>query len=294
MPPTTPPKPPFESLTEVQRAWLRVEEKRHREASAPMSFAPIAPLPLYPIMRRETLCNTSVDWRAHPEVLMKARLRMVAALRGQGIVDDAVLAAMGRVPRHVFVDEAFYLRAYDDDALPIGQGQTISQPSTVARMLSLLRIGGGVDKVLEVGTGCGYQAAVLALCVREVHSIERIAPLFELALDNIRLIGAVLPCVPQLSFGDGMVGLPETAPFDGIILAAAGMSVPQALLAQLRIGGVLVAPVVMSADDGAAQQRLVRVVRVSETQWQREIFDVVNFVPLLGGVQSGYRSSKID
>lgn len=284
MPRSIPKNSHFESLTEVQRAWLRTQTARNADALVPISFTTATPKSLYPIMRLDTLQNTSSDWRTHPEVLTKARLRMVAALRKQGIVDEVILTAMGKVPRHVFVDDAFYLRAYDDDALPIGHGQTISQPSTVARMLSLLRMGGGVNKVLEIGTGCGYQAAVLALCASEVHSIERVASLFEIAKINLSTVNAVLPRLPSLSLGDGMKGLAAAAPFDGIVLAAAGMAVPQLLLEQLRVGGVLVAPVVVATASGC-QQRLVRIVRINGLQWQREVFDVVHFVPLLSGVQ---------
>ena len=277
-----PKKPKFEPLTEVQRAWLRAQVEREAKPMVSKSFAPTPASSLYSIMQEHTLRNTSSDWREHPEVLAKARALMVEGLRGAGVTDEVVLTAMGRLPRHVFVDEAFYLRAYHDDALPIGHGQTISHPSTVARMTALLRAGGAVHKVLEIGTGCGYQAAVLALCVREVYSIERIAPLYNLAAFNLNQVRAVLPSVPHLRFGDGMLGWPDAAPFDGIVLAAAGLAIPQVLLEQLRVGGVLVAPVVV---DASTQQHLVRITRTASKEWRREIFDAVHFVPLLGGVQ---------
>ncbi|TDR33152.1 protein-L-isoaspartate(D-aspartate) O-methyltransferase [Hydromonas duriensis] len=278
-----PKKNSYEPLSEVQRAWLRSQEQARQKVkpSIVQSFAPVAPQSLYPIMQENTLRNTSSDWRERPEVLLKARALMVDTVRQKGVDDTAVLNAMRRLPRHVFVDDAFYLRAYDDDALPIGHGQTISQPSTVARMLMLLRAHADCHKVLEIGTGCGYQAAVLALCVEQVYSIERIAPLYELASFNLNQVRGVLPHMPNLRFSDGMLGWAEAAPFDGIILAAAGLTVPQTLLEQLRVGGVLIAPVALEAH---SQQHLVRITRTSEKEWQREILETVRFVPLVKGV----------
>lgn len=272
----------FKHLSEVQRAWDLASELRE-VIKYPVSFAPVAAQPLYSIMQKDTLRNMSENWRAHPEVLSKSRGLMVAALRHMNIADEQVLLAMSRLPRHVFLDEAFYLRAYDDDALPIGYGQTISQPSTVARMASLLRDKGDLNKVLEIGTGCGYQAAVLAFFVKHVYSIERISPLYELAAVNLEKLKAVLPIIPHLRYGDGMAGWFEQAPFDGIIVAAAGLTIPQVLLEQLRIGGVLVAPVHLCV--GGDEQHLVRVTRLNHTEWQREVIDVARFVPLLGGTQ---------
>lgn len=271
----------FKPLSEVQRAWDRVSESR--VIKSPMSFAPVAAQSLYSIMQKDTLRNMSEDWRVHPEVLSKSRGLMVAALRSMNIADEKVLSAMAKLPRHVFVDEAFYLRAYDDDALPIGHGQTISQPSTVARMVSLLHTQGSLNKVLEIGTGCGYQAAVLSFCVEQVYSIERIAPLHDLAVVNLEKLESVLPKMPHLIHGDGMVGWLEHAPFDAIIIAAAGLSIPQALLDQLRVGGVLVAPVHLCA--GEDKQHLVRITRLNYSEWQREILDAARFVPLLAGTQ---------
>ncbi|MGL4767362.1 MAG: protein-L-isoaspartate(D-aspartate) O-methyltransferase [Formosimonas sp.] len=268
----------FEPISEVQRAWNRANAARVKVSSAPVGFEP-----LYSLMKDDTLRNTSSDWRAHPEVLSKSRALMVAALRDLNLCDESVLAAMGKVPRHVFVDEAFYLRAYDDDALPIGYGQTISHPSTVARMVGLLAQANALGRVLEIGTGCGYQAAVLACCARQVLSIERVAPLYELARRNLAQVHNILPAQPQTQFGDGMLGWAALAPFDGIIIAAAGLKVPQMLLQQLRVGGVLVAPVQLhNAHD---EQHLVRVTRVAEQEWQREVMSSAKFVPLLGGVQ---------
>ena len=283
-------KPKFEHLSEVQRAWSSAQARRQALPVKPMSFAPKPAEHLYSIMSEDTLRSTSVDWRAHPEILSKSRSQMVEALCRLRLTDETVLAAMGCVPRHVFVDEAFYLRAYDDDALPIGYEQTISHPSTVARMLGLLRegalkLGGRCDRVLEVGTGCGYQCAVLAYFVRELYSIERIEPLYHLARVNLAKVQSVLPSEPHLRFGDGLIGWPEVGSFDGIVLAAAGMAIPQDLLEQLRVGGVLVAPVVVNQRGAVATQQLVRITRVSLREWQNEFLDAVHFVPLLQGTQ---------
>lgn len=278
-------KPKFEHLSQVQRTLQAAQNEVMQKP--PISFAPMQARSLYSIAQEGTLKNIANDWRAHPEILTKSRALMVDALRQLNLSDEVVLAAMARVPRHVFVDEAFYFRAYDDDALPIGHQQTISHPSTVARMLSLMRVGaerlgGACQRVLEIGTGCGYQAAVLACFVPEVYSIERIEPLYDLAMTNLTKIQAVLSYQPVVRFGDGLLGWSEVGGFDGIVLAAAGMSMPQGLLEQLRVGGVLVAPVVVN-EKGA--QQLVRVVRVSLREWQTEYLDAVHFVPLLEGTR---------
>lgn len=206
------------------------------------------------------------------------RLRdvMVGRLKKQGIHDDVVLAAMRAVPRHVFVDEGLASRAYDDAALPIGLGQTISQPWVVARMTAALRESGGpLERVLEVGTGCGYQAAVLAQVAKAVYSIERIRPLHELARKNLRPFR--LPHL-RLVFGDGMLGLPSAAPFDAILIAAAGLEIPHALLEQLALGGRLIAP------EGGAVQKLVLIERTGPSKWVRSEHEAVRFVPLKPGV----------
>ncbi len=278
-------KPKFEHLSQVQRTLQAAQNEVMQKP--PISFAPMQARPLYSIAQEGTLKNIANEWRAHPEILTKSRALMVEALRHLNLSDELVLAAMARVPRHVFVDEAFYFRAYDDDALPIGHQQTISHPSTVARMLSLMRVGaerlgGACHRVLEIGTGCGYQAAVLACFVPEVYSIERIEPLYDLAMTNLTKIQAVLSYQPVVRFGDGLLGWSEVGGFDGIVLAAAGMSMPQGLLEQLRVGGVLVAPVVVN-EKGA--QQLVRVIRVSLREWQTEYLDAVHFVPLLEGTR---------
>ncbi|KAB2313441.1 protein-L-isoaspartate(D-aspartate) O-methyltransferase [Betaproteobacteria bacterium SCN2] len=204
----------------------------------------------------------------------RTRGRMVERLREQGIADTMVLAAMGMVPRHLFIDEALASRAYEDTALPIGFGQTISNPYIVARMTELARNGRELHRVLEIGTGCGYQAAVLAQVAREVVSIERIAALVgqtrkrqrELRLYNIKL-----------KHGDGMQGYAEGAPYDAIVVAAAFGSVPEALKLQLADGGRLVMPL---GDDS----QVLLVVNRKGGEFAEERLETVKFVPLLPGV----------
>ncbi len=205
----------------------------------------------------------------------RTRDRMIARLREKGITDEAVLAAMREVPRHLFVEEAISSRAYEDTALPIGFEQTISQPYVVARMIETLRAGEKLGKVLEVGTGCGYQAAVLAALSREVYSMERIAALLEKARTNLRPMRLANL---RLTYGDGAKGLPEAAPFDAIILAAAAPGIAKALLEQLAPGGRLVAPV------GNNEQELVLVENRKEGFVETRM-DAVRFVPLRGGKQ---------
>lgn len=204
------------------------------------------------------------------------RKAMVDRIARQGVQDPVVLAAMENVPRHFFLEPGLASQAYIDAALPIGYQQTISQPYIVARMIEVLRAytPGGLNLVLEIGTGCGYQAAVLAQVAKEVYSIERIKALHELARTNLRPLR--IPNL-RLHFGDGMLGLPDIAPFDGIILAAAGMDVPPALLAQMAVGGSLVAPV------GADNQVLQLSRRTSLTAWVTETLEHCHFVPLKAG-----------
>ena len=205
----------------------------------------------------------------------RTRARMVERLRKDGIRDETVLAAMGAVPRHLFVEEALASRAYDDDALPIGFSQTISQPYVVARMIEALRAGRELGKVLEVGTGCGYQAAVLAQMATEVYSIERIAPLLAKARANLR--GLRLSNL-RLKHADGSLGLPEAAPFDSIILAAAARQVPPALLQQLSPGGRMILPF------GTSDQ-VLRLVERTRAGYSETALDAVRFVPMLTGVE---------
>ena len=213
--------------------------------------------------------------RSNPLVSDAVRRAMVQRIAKQGVKDQVVLGAMDSVPRHIFMDEGLAPQAYVDASLPIGHHQTISQPYIVARMIEVMRNGGQLQRVLEIGTGCGYQAAVLARVAQEVYSIERIKPLHELAKANLRPLR-----VPnlRLHYGDGMLGLPQAAPFDGIILAAAGMEVPQALLEQLAIGGRLVAPV------GVHTQHLELITRIGKQEWTSETLEGCHFVPLRPGV----------
>jgi protein-L-isoaspartate(D-aspartate) O-methyltransferase len=206
------------------------------------------------------------------------RKAMVARVAKQGVRDSKVLAALEAVPRHLFMEPALASQAYIDASLPIGYHQTISQPYIVARMIEVMRdnkAGGVLKRVLEIGTGCGYQAAVLSVVAGEVYSIERIKPLHELAKRNLRPMR--IPNI-RLHYGDGMLGLPQVAPFDGIILAAAGMEVPQALLDQLAIGGRLIAPV------GGQNQVLQLIERVGKYEWRNDTLEHCHFVPLRPGV----------
>jgi protein-L-isoaspartate(D-aspartate) O-methyltransferase len=212
-----------------------------------------------------------------PDLMVSDAIRhaMVVRVNKQGVQDPLVLQALETVPRHAFIEPALSAQAYIDASLPIGHHQTISQPYIVARMIEVMRNGGTLQRVLEIGTGCGYQAAVLACVAREVYSIERIKPLHELAKTNLRplRIGNL-----RLHYGDGMLGLPQAAPFDGIILAAAGLEVPQALLEQLAIGGRLVAPV------GARNQHLQLLTRTGKADWTSETLEACHFVPLRPGI----------
>jgi protein-L-isoaspartate(D-aspartate) O-methyltransferase len=212
--------------------------------------------------------------RAALQTAQRARARMIERLREQG-ADERVLAAMMAVPRHLFVEEALASRAYEDTALPLGLQQTISQPFVVARMIEILRAGRELGKTLEVGTGCGYQAAVLSHVATEVYSVERLRPLLDRARNNLRHLR--LPNV-RLKHADGSLGLREAAPYDTIIVAAAAPKVPQALVDQLSEGGRLILPV------GAAEQSLVLIERtvrgIRETR-----LSAVRFVPLLPGIE---------
>lgn len=204
----------------------------------------------------------------------RTRDRMLSRLREQGIKDEIVLSAIGSIPRHIFVDEALSIRAYEDVSLPIGFGQTISQPYIVARMSELLRNGQPVEKVLEIGTGCGYQTAVLSRLAKEVFSVERIRPLVMKARGHLR----ELKCINvKLAHADGNIGLAEVAPFDGILVTAAASHIPQELLNQLAVGGRLIIPV------GTDEQILYLVERVSQTEYRQTKLEPVKFVPLLGG-----------
>jgi protein-L-isoaspartate(D-aspartate) O-methyltransferase len=213
------------------------------------------------------------------------RTRMVQKLQGQGVTDAAVLQAMGTIERHRFVDTALVIQAYEDTSLPIGLGQTISKPGVVSRMTELLRNGatGKLGRVLEIGTGCGYQAAVLSMLATEVYSIERLRGLHDKARDNLRHLR--LPNV-HLLFGDGMAGYAKGAPYAAIIAAAGGEAVPQAWVDQLAVGGRLVAPVVTGGMTGGGSGGAQALLVLDKTpQGVRSmLLEAVHFVPLKSGV----------
>lgn len=206
------------------------------------------------------------------------RRALARELRQRGIVDERVLTAMATVPRHLFFEPAFEAHAYQDKAFPIGEGQTISQPYTVAFQTQLLGVQPG-HRVLEVGTGSGYQCAVLLRLTPHVDSIEFNKVLFARTRHRLAALGAT---EAALHCGDGSLGLPERAPFDGILVTAGAPGLPPALLRQLRVGGQLVIPV-----GDAHSQRMVRVTREGPESFVREEFETFRFVPLLGA--SGWR-----
>ena len=204
----------------------------------------------------------------------RTRDRLVARLREAGIVNNEVLEVGRAMPRHIFVDEALASRAYEDTALPIGHGQTISQPYIVARMTEVLLEAGPLARALEIGTGCGYQTAILARLVKEVYTVERIMALLQGARQRLRELH-----IQNVRFkhSDGSWGWPEHGEYDGILATAAPMEVPDALLQQLAVGGRLVIPVGPRGD-----QELLRITR-TETGHDREVMEKVSFVPMLGG-----------
>jgi protein-L-isoaspartate(D-aspartate) O-methyltransferase len=205
----------------------------------------------------------------------RARQRLAERLAATGIQDERVIAAVTQVPRHLFVDEALATHAYEDSALPIGQGQTISQPYMVARMTEALLAPDCCSTVLEIGTGSGYQTAVLASLVRRVYSIERVASLWQRADARLK---ALRYRNVRLRYGDGALGWQEYAPFDGILITAAADGVPRRLAAQLAPGGRMVLPL-----NGANGQVLVRLTR-RKLGFRHEVLESVTFVPMLGGV----------
>jgi protein-L-isoaspartate(D-aspartate) O-methyltransferase len=203
----------------------------------------------------------------------RTRGRLIERLRAEGIADETVLAAMNEVPRHIFIDEALATRAYDDVSLPIGHGQTISQPYIVARMTEALRNGKQLNRVLEIGTGCGYQAAVLSKVAKEVYSVERIQPLYERArktLSELKIHNV------KLRYADGTAGLPDAAPFDGIIMTCAAPALSAVLREQLEVGGRMVLPM-------GTQEQYLYLVERDENGFRESRLEAVKFVPLLMG-----------
>lgn len=206
---------------------------------------------------------------------LRTRGRLVERLRAEGIADERVLEAIRQVPRHIFVDEALSSRAYEDTALPIGAGQTISQPFVVARMTEALIAGGTLQRVLEIGTGCGYQSAILSRFAAEVYSVERIQALLVQArqrLQELRIHNV------QLRHGDGEKGWPEHAPYDGILVAAAPASVPAALIEQLGDGGRLVIPL------GFGNAQDLKLITRTGDAMEEQILERVAFVPMVTGL----------
>ena len=232
--------------------------------------APAGTAAAKPAQPQQTLARSELAATEAPRRAMAARVAR------QGVKDGQVLGALEIVPRHLFVEPGMLAQAYADISLPIGHNQTISQPYIVARMIELLKEHGRpLHRVLEIGTGCGYQAAVLSCVAQDVYSVERVKPLHELAKANLRPLRIANL---RLQHGDGMLGLPQAAPFDGIILAAAGLEVPRALLEQMAIGARLVAPV------GAQVQHLQRIIRIGKTEWTGETLEACHFVPLRPGI----------
>jgi protein-L-isoaspartate(D-aspartate) O-methyltransferase len=270
-------KPVQQGLSQALRAQPAALPAAGRALLPQQPLLSAAPAPKSAVKNVMAVTQTNSSSHASPLASEAVRRAMVARVAKQGVADAKVLAALEAVPRHMFVEPGLGSQAYIDASLPIGHHQTISQPYIVARMIEIMRQnnkGGVLNRVLEIGTGCGYQAAVLSRVAGEVYSIERIRPLHELAKTNLRPLRVANI---RLHYGDGMLGLPQVAPFDGIILAAAGMEVPQALLEQLAVGGRLVAPV------GGRQQVLELIERVSQREWRRTTMEQCHFVPLRPG-----------
>lgn len=205
----------------------------------------------------------------------RTRNRLIQQLREMGITSEVVLSAITKIPRHIFVDEALASRAYENVALPIGHDQTISQPYIVARMVEALFVSGGMNKIMEVGTGCGYQTAILSQLAERVYSIERIDALLKKAEKRLSCLGCDNV---QIKYGDGNIGWPAQAPFDGIIVSAAPTGIPELLLKQLNIHGRLIIPVGIRG-----KQQLLRLTHTKHG-FKEEKLDMVSFVPMLDGV----------
>lgn len=214
--------------------------------------------------------NQSFDTYRHKGM----RQKLVEILRGKGISDERVLSAINAIPRHAFMDAAFLEHAYEDKAFQIGEGQTISQPYTVAYMSEWLELKPGM-KVLEVGTGSGYQASVLAEMGAKVYTIERFRKLHEKAKQQLYILGYT---GVKMYFGDGYEGIPTHAPYDRIIITAAAKEIPQQLLKQLKVGGIIVLPLGNDAD-----QMMVKMTKTGENDFRKEVGDNFKFVPMLPG-----------
>ena len=246
-------------------------------ARLPSAVAPARPAPLAPQVRHTAAApptGVGLDSAA-------VRARMVQKLAAGGITSAAVLQAMGSVERHRFVDSALVNQAYEDTSLPIGLGQTISKPNVVARMCELLLAAegarsGGLGRVLEIGTGCGYQAAVLSHLAREVYTLERLRGLHDKARDNLRPFRLANV---HLLFGDGILGYAKGAPYAAIIAAAGGDAVPQAWCEQLAVGGRLVAPIAV-----AGGQQMLLVIDKTPHGLKQNVLEPVHFVPLKSGI----------
>jgi protein-L-isoaspartate(D-aspartate) O-methyltransferase len=269
---------------------LRLEQMAaptRRAGTAPAPPATAAPRTMLRPQEPLQHAHTAAARRVAPAGLgmdsADVRRRMVARLAAGGLTHPALLDAMATVPRHAFVDAALVAQAYEDTSLPIGHGQTISKPSVVARMIALLlggtnaRTNGSLGRVLEVGTGCGYQAALLARLARHVVSVERLKPLHDRARESLTQVGVAHV---RLVYGDGTLGHPPNAPYDSIIAAAGGEALPPAWLAQLAPGGRLVAPL---HEPGRRHQVLVVVDR-NENGHVHSIHEAVHFVPLISGL----------
>ena len=224
--------------------------------------------------RRTNTVSNELNLNGVGMTSQRTRDRLVQRLRDQGITDERILDVINSTPRHAFVDEALAHRAYEDIALPIGFNQTISQPFIVARMTEALLAEGPLDRVLEVGTGSGYQAAVLAQLVNKVYTVERISGLLEKAVSRFRLLG--LRNI-QYKHDDGVMGWPARGPYDGIIVTASPRRVPDELIEQLKVGGRMVIPV-----GQANHQELILLCKTRDGMTS-EVLEAVRFVPLLGG-----------
>jgi protein-L-isoaspartate(D-aspartate) O-methyltransferase len=205
----------------------------------------------------------------------RTRNRLVQRLRDAGIINEEVLNVIATTPRHLFIDEALAHRAYEDNALPIGNGQTISQPYTVARMTESLLAAGPLSRVLEIGTGSGYQTAILSPLVKTLYSVERIEPLHIKAVERLETLGYGNV---RLALSDGSWGWPEHGPYDGILAAAAPEDVPPSLLEQLADGGRMVLPI------GGEEQKLILITRRGD-HFTRKTLEAAKFVPFLPGIQ---------